>query len=97
MTEKLELLILETIRSLGDDHTIKVPEDLGVETGLFGKDGILDSLGLVTLVVELENSIHDHFDKLVALADEKALSEKNSPYKTVASLAEYASKVMEAK
>ena len=95
MNETLESVILDTIRNLGDDHTIKVPEDLSAKTALFGKDGILDSLGLVTLVAELENAIHGQFDTLVALADEKALSQKNSPYQTVSSLAEYACKVME--
>lgn len=94
MIGTLESMILDTIRSLGEDHTIKVPEDLSIKTVLFGKEGILDSLGLVTLVAELENAIHQKFDKLVALADEKALSEKNSPYQTVSSLARYADRVI---
>ena len=59
------------------------------ETTLFSSDGILDSLGLVTFLVNLEQKISDEFDLQITIADEKAFSIKNSPFKSIGSLADY--------
>ena len=89
MYQEVERLIIETARELGEDELL-VKVDLDSDTRLFGQDGLLDSMGLVTLIVAVEQALEDHFDKPVALADEKALSQANSPYRSVATLAEYA-------
>jgi acyl carrier protein len=57
---------------------------------LFGSEGKLDSLGLVNLIVQLENLIDDKYDKSITIADEKAMSEHRSPFRSIDSLAEYA-------
>lgn len=59
------------------------------ETVLFGKAAQLDSLGLVNLVVAIEQRVGDQFGVAVMLANEKAFSQKSSPFRTVGSLAEY--------
>jgi len=58
-------------------------------TVLFGKLGKLDSLGLVNLIVMIEQNIEDEFDIAVTLADEKSMSQKHSPFRTVGHLADY--------
>lgn len=65
-------------------------QDLGPDTSLYGKDGLLDSMGIVSLIVAVEQEIEDQFDTLVSLADQSALSSRSSPYRTVQTLAEYA-------
>ena len=65
------------------------------ETRLFGKEGILDSMGVVSLVVALEQAIEDRYERSVALADERALSQTKGPYRTIGALADYASTVLE--
>tara|TARA_Y100000996_G_scaffold322159_1_gene258214 strand:- start:153 stop:464 length:312 start_codon:yes stop_codon:yes gene_type:complete len=64
-------------------------------TKLMGEDAILDSLGLVTLIVEVENKIEENFSETVVLADDRAMSRKNSPFKNVQSLATYISETLE--
>jgi acyl carrier protein len=59
-------------------------------TRLFGSEGILDSMGLVSLVVAVEQAIDDEYGVAVALADEHALSQRHSPYRTIGTLADYA-------
>ena len=59
------------------------------DTLLYGQGALLDSLGLVTLVMETEQRINDLSGRSVTLANEKAFSQKNSPFRTVASLADY--------
>ena len=71
-----------------------VPE-LGSETPLFGREGVLDSLGLVALVVAVEQAIEDEYGVSVSLADERALSEGKSPFRTVGALADYAGRLID--
>lgn len=59
------------------------------ETALFGKEGTLDSLGLVNLLVLVQECIEDELDVSVVLADERAVSQEKSPFRTVESLSEY--------
>ena len=94
MLQEITDLIIETASELGEDE-LSLTEALGPESRLFGKEGALDSMGLVTLIVAVEQAIEDRFDKPVALADEKALSQARSPYRTVSTLAEYAASQFE--
>ena len=65
------------------------------EAVLFGKGGKLDSLGLVNLIVAVEENIENNFNKGIVLANERAMSMKNSPFHTIGSLAEYISELLE--
>ena len=49
----------------------------------------LDSIGLVTLIADLEEDIRVATGKTVTLADEKAMSRLTSPFRRVDLLAEY--------
>jgi acyl carrier protein len=60
-----------------------------IQTKLFGKGGNFDSLGLVNLIVSVEEKINDKYGKTISLADEKAMSQINSPFLNVNSIAEY--------
>jgi D-alanine--poly(phosphoribitol) ligase subunit 2 len=89
-TDELVALIVAVVKELGDQDEVELPSNLTPATPLFGESGFLDSMSLVSLVVALEQSIEDKFGKPVSLADEKALSRRNSPYRTIGTLAEYA-------
>ena len=94
MREEMIRLIIETADELDEDE-IGVSNDFTADTVLFGENGVLDSMGLVTLIVAVEQAIEDQYDKAVGLADEKAMSQARSPYRSVASLAEYAAGQMD--
>ncbi|MCX6250462.1 MAG: hypothetical protein NTX61_06900 [Bacteroidetes bacterium] len=59
------------------------------ETVIFGKASPLDSLGLVNLIVALEDAVNDELNIEIILADERAMSMESSPFKTVSTLADY--------
>jgi acyl carrier protein len=48
-------------------------------TVLFGKFGQLDSLGLVNLIVAIEEKLEEECNVSITLADERAMSQRNSP------------------
>ena len=59
------------------------------ETHLIGAQSPLDSIGLVTLIADLEGDILAATGKSVTLADEKAMSLTLSPFRRVGTLVEY--------
>lgn len=59
------------------------------DTQLFGESGKLDSFGLVALIVGVELRLGDSFGVPVTLADERAMSQRNSPFRSVGTLADY--------
>jgi len=88
--EDMESLVVKSLQELCERGNLLDGLSLGPDTPLFGRSGVLDSVGLVSLVVAVEQAIEDKFGVSVSLADEKALSQQRSPYRTVRSLAEYA-------
>lgn len=60
---------------------------------LYGNHGVLDSLGLVSLLAAIELAVEEESGVHITLADERAFSQKRSPFRTVASLAQYTHKL----
>jgi acyl carrier protein len=56
---------------------------------LFGGDGLLDSIGLVGYIVEVEEKLETEFEVSLVLADEKAMSRRTSPFARISYLADY--------
>ncbi len=56
---------------------------------LYGPGGVLDSIGLLSLVVLLEEKINASTGKTIRLVSDQAFSQTRSPFRDVASLAEY--------
>ena len=73
-----------------DPPRLAADSAITVETPLFGENGVLDSLGLVALIVDVEEMLSDEVGRPIPLADDRAMSQTRSPFRTVGSLADYA-------
>lgn len=85
--KRIEQVVLSIVSEIGDEqenNELKSPE---LTTVLFGEN--LDSMGIVLLVTELEEAISDEFDMQISLADERAMSQKTSPFRNVKTLIKY--------
>ena len=78
--------VAEYNEQLDDDRKL----DLTPETPLLGRSSKLDSFGLVNLIILVEERLLDKFDQSVTLADERAMSQEHSPFRSVQSLSDYA-------
>lgn len=92
--QELLTLIKTCTQEICEQGDIRIPDDLGPDTRLFGKNGLFDSMGLVNLVVAVEESIEDKYDVTLSLANQEAMSMQRSPFRSVGSLAEYASQLL---
>lgn len=99
MTEEIDIMpiVLKALRKLNqqlpDERHIEVSPD----TTLFGMGGVLDSLGLVSLIILVEEQVADELGVEVTIADEKAMSLKNSPFRSVNTLSDYVCQLLRKK
>jgi len=63
-------------------------------TALLGRDAVLDSLGLVTLIVDVEQKLDEQLRVTATLADDRAMSRERSPFMTVGTLIDYVCEVV---
>lgn len=82
-------LIVKTVREVALTRADDGVGEVDDATPLFGADGLLDSLGLVSVVVDVEGEINDRLGLSISIADERAMSRSHSPFRTVGSLADY--------
>lgn len=81
-------------------ETRSVPQiaDLSESTPLFGERGCLDSMGLVMLIIDVEQWINDNSEQSLVLVDAKAMSRRNSPFRSIGTMLDFImDKVMETK
>jgi acyl carrier protein len=85
--------VLDAIHSAVDDlNEILDPDerlDKSPDVVLIGKDARLDSLGLVNLIVLVEEKIQQQFGVSITLVDERAMSQSKSPFRNLGSLANF--------
>ncbi len=91
--------IIQAIFSAIDEVNQELPEreqlNKSVDTVLLGESSPLDSLGLVTLIVVLEERIEDEFDEVIALADDEAFSDEKGPFANVNALTNHISSLLD--
>jgi len=94
MKEEITIVVTETLLENNTEIRSPLLASPGLDTVLFWKDGILDSLELVKLISDLEENIYRKFGKQITLADEKTMSQRISPFRTVKSLVNYIDKLL---
>ena len=90
--EKVNEIIFKCVDETNIEDGTNISKDLNII--LMGTDSEIDSLGLVNLIVVIEEAINIEFDVSITLADEKAMSQTSSPFKTIESLVEYILKLI---
>ncbi len=80
-------LIISTLKNFGLPNP---PAEFNEDTLLFGRDGLFDSVALVSFILDVEEGVRQACGVNIALADERAMSQTRSPFRRVSSLADYA-------
>jgi hypothetical protein len=86
---EITTLVIFSLQNVLSDREEPLIEPLSAATCLIGRGAVLDSLGLVTLLVDLEQRLDEEYGLSFALADDRAMSQKSSPFRTTRSLADY--------
>ena len=77
--------IIEVNKQQPPEYTIRAHKD----EFLISEESSIDSLGMITLLINIEDKIQNEFNKKLDLVEEKLISDENSPIKTVDGLAKW--------
>jgi acyl carrier protein len=89
LEEEITQMILKALRGLRTSRGKRRMAAISPTTRLYGHGSDIDSLGLVQLLIDVEERVSDRYGVPVSLADEKAMSQAHSPFRSVDSLAQY--------
>ena len=79
-------IVLNTLKDYCEANGIM--DELTMDTHLIGRTRILDSMGLVNTIVDIETAFLDE-DVEISLTSETAMSLRLSPFRTIGSLCDY--------
>jgi acyl carrier protein len=93
--QQITELILDTLNGVIDtlpDSQKFVPN---AETRLFGDGSLIDSLTLVSFIVDLESLFSSEYDAEIVLTDDRAMTREISPFDNVQNLSDYVFELLE--
>lgn len=82
-------LIYKALVALNEERSVEERIVIGPDTPLFGAEATLDSLSLVSVIVDIETSVADHFGRPFSLTDDRAMTRDPIPFADVANLTAY--------
>jgi hypothetical protein len=82
-------IIYAALQEVLEQAALPLPASLTEDIVIVGKGAVLDSLGVVALIVDVEQMLEEKHDVSITLASDKAMSAKNSPFRTVGVLADH--------
>lgn len=82
-------IVYEALESLNAELSEQERVQIGPSTPLFGADATLDSLSLVSVIVDVETALTLKWDAPISLTDDRAMSRQVSPFDDVGTLTDY--------
>jgi acyl carrier protein len=82
-------VIYKALSALNDERGPDEQIALALQTSLFGEASALDSLSLVSVIVDLETLVLDTFGRSVSLTDDRAMGRDPVPFTDVGTLQAY--------
>jgi len=87
--ETIARLVMSSLHDVLSQKDQPLPDLANGAVHLIGQQALLDSLGLVTLIVDLEQRLEEDYGVALVLADEQAMAQRSSPFRTPQALTEY--------
>ena len=82
-------IIFDAIRALNEEREDDEQVLLDSTTGLFGIDSTIDSLGLVSIIVDVETALSGRLGRQISLTNDDAMSREVMPFTSVGTLADF--------
>lgn len=82
-------IIYRALQNLNAELPPNAQVAINKETLLLGENSLLDSLSLVSVIIDVETAVQDELARTVSLTDDRAMSHQPSPYVDVRALLTY--------
>lgn len=86
---KIQDIVISNVKALVDTLPEEQKFIVNNDTLLFGSDSNVDSLSLVSIIVDLESTFSNDYDLSISLTDDKAMMREKSPFDSINSLVDY--------
>ncbi len=87
--EVLTAMMVKLLQASLDEHGAGETLKAAPDSPLVGAEAVVSSMALVAFVTDVEATLAQDFNFEATLVSEKALSRKNSPFRTIETLADY--------
>lgn len=82
-------IVLSTFNQVISDNKKTFTGTVDESTTIMGADSPFDSIDLVSFIVGIEQTMEDDYAVSITLADDRAMSQKVSPFKSIGSIINY--------
>lgn len=87
--DAIQAIILQALKNINEERGPDEQLEIDLNTRLFGADAVLDSLSLVSVIVDVESAVSEQAGHEISLTDDRAMSQEISPFSDVNSLTAY--------
>ena len=94
---KIKEIVITNVKSLVE--TLPADQQFTVDenTVLFGEKSTVDSLSLVSIIVDIETSFSVDYGHDISLTDDRAMTRKISPFESVRNMVDYIDELINGK
>ena len=87
--EEVQEVVLNALRNINEERSANRQIPIRLDTRLFGRNAVLDSLALVSVIVDVEDAISQAEGREISLSDDRAMSQQESPFSDANALVSY--------
>lgn len=87
--EQLIEMMVKLLQASLDEHGAGETLQAARNSPLVGAEAVVSSMALVAFITDVESTVAQDFGFETTLVNEKALSRKNSPFRSIEALADY--------
>lgn len=87
--EEILNIVVSTVKDLVDTFPDADRFEVNEQTVLFGQNASIDSLSLVSVVVDLEGIFYNNYNLELSLTDDRAMTRPVSPFSSISALTDY--------
>ena len=87
--EEINHFVVNTFKQVIHDNDKSMGGEPDETISIMGPDSPFDSVDLVTYIVALEQTLEDDWNISIILADDRAMSQTISPFKSIGSICDY--------
>jgi hypothetical protein len=87
--DAIHAIILQALKNINDERGPEGQLTVDLDTRLFGAGAVLDSLSLVSVIVDVEGAVFEQAGRDISLTDDRAMCQEVSPFTDVNALTAY--------
>ena len=86
---EISKIVIDNVKNLEDTLPAEQKFEVNENTHLFGEHSTIDSLSLVSIIVDLETAFSNDYGYNISLSDDRAMTRSVSPFESIRTMIDY--------